>query len=89
MLTATNSGSGGQGQFFVKDLGLALAPKMCPEQSQAFEKVNSSQAFTAGRKKITYYFLDEPLAGTPRHNCTKFPANTRRTDCVERILSQF
>ena len=50
MLTATNSGSGGHSQFFVQDLGLALAPKMCPEQSQAFEKVNSSQASTAGRK---------------------------------------
>ena len=49
MLTATNSGSGGHSQFFVKDLGLALAPKMCP--SQAFEKVNSSQAYTSGRKK--------------------------------------
>ena len=56
MLTATNSGSGGHSQFFVKDLGLALAPKMCPEQSQAFEKVNSSQAFTAGRKKNVLLF---------------------------------
>ena len=37
--------------FFAKDLGLALAPKMCPDQSQAFKKVNNSQAFTVGRKK--------------------------------------
>ena len=26
------------GRFFVKDLGLALAPKMCPDQSQAFKR---------------------------------------------------
>ena len=37
--------------FFVKDL-MAQAPKMCPDQSQAFKEVNNSQAFTVGRKKI-------------------------------------
>ena len=37
--------------FFVKDLGQALAPKMCPDQSQAFKEVNTSQAFTVGKKK--------------------------------------
>ena len=31
---------------FVKDLGLALVPKTCPDQSQAFEEGNISQAFT-------------------------------------------
>ena len=31
--------------FFVENLGLALAPKMCPDQSQAFKEVNNSQAF--------------------------------------------
>ena len=40
--------------FFVKDLGLALAPKTCPDQSQAFKEVNISQAFTAG-KKTTFF----------------------------------
>ena len=55
--------------FFVKDLliGLALAPKMCPDQSQAFKAVNSSQAFTVGRTsrrcskaclyKVSHHFL--------------------------------
>ena len=37
--------------FFVEDLGLALAPKMCPDQSQALKEVNNSQAFTTGREK--------------------------------------
>ena len=37
--------------FFAKDLGLALVPKMCPNQSQAIKEVNNSQAFTVGRKK--------------------------------------
>ena len=36
---------------FVKDLGLALVPKMCPDKSQAFKEVNNSQAFTVERKK--------------------------------------
>ena len=36
---------------FVKDLKLALALKIRPDQSQAFEEVNNSQAFTVGKKK--------------------------------------
>ena len=32
--------------FLVENLGLALAPKMCPDQSQAFKEINNSQAFT-------------------------------------------
>ena len=43
--------------LFGKDLGLALAPKMCPDQSQASKEVNSSQAFTAGRKKLDPFFF--------------------------------
>ena len=74
--------------FFVKDLGLALAPKMCPDQSQAFKEVNNSQAFTVGRKtNDPSFFLDEPLPGAPRHVCTKFRANIGRTDRVRPILS--
>ena len=64
---------------FDKDLALALAPKMCPDQSQAFKKVNNSQAFTVGRKKKK---LSEPLPVVPRHVCTKFSTNIRRTACV-------
>ena len=41
--------------FFVKDLGLALAPEMCPDQSQAFKEVNHSQTFTVRRKLITTF----------------------------------
>ena len=63
--------------FFVEDLGLALAPKMCPDQSQAFKEVNNSQAFTVGRKKTKK--MNEPLPGAPRHVCTKFSANIRRS----------
>ena len=77
---------GDTASFFVKDLGLALAPKMCPDQSQAFKEVNNSRAFTVGRKK-NIFFLDEPLPGAPKHICTKFSANIRRTDCVGPILS--
>ena len=53
--------------FFVKDLELALAPTMCPDQSHSLKEVNNSQAFTVGRKKKLIFFLDEPLPGAPRH----------------------
>ena len=42
--------------FFVKDLGLALAPKMCPDQSQALKDVNSCQAFTVGNMYIYIFW---------------------------------
>ena len=44
-------------RFFAKDQGLVLAPKMCLDQSQAFEEVNNSQEFTVGRKKIGSSFF--------------------------------
>ena len=53
MLTDMNSGRGWHSQFFVKDLGLALARKMCPDQSQAFQEVDNvrifSMLFSSGR----------------------------------------
>ena len=52
--------------FFVKDLGLALAPKMCPDQSQAFKEVNNSQAFTVGGKKNEPFF-----SGRAASRCSK------------------
>ena len=36
---------GDRASFVVKDLGLALAPKICPDRSKAFKEVNNSQAF--------------------------------------------
>ena len=50
MLTAMNSGTGQYSHFFGKDVGLALAPKLCLDQSRAFKGVNSRQVFTVGRK---------------------------------------
>ena len=67
--------------FFFKDLGLALASKMCPDQSQALNEVDNGQAFTAGRKNISI-FPNEPLTGAPRHVCTKIRVNVRRAYCV-------
>ena len=32
--------------------------------------------------------INEPLPGAPKHVCTKFRANIRKTDCVGPILSQ-
>ena len=52
-----------------------LALNMCPDQSQAFKEVNTSQAFTVGKKKKGYpFFLNDPRPGAPRHVCTKFSA---------------
>ena len=50
---------------FVKDLGLALPPTMCPEQSRAF-KVNNIQAFTVGRKTKSHFF-----SGQAASTCSK------------------
>ena len=79
---------GDTASFFVKDLGLALAPKMCPDQSQAFKEVNDSKAFPWEKKFSLHFFLNEPLPDAPSHACTKFRANFRRTDSVGPKLSQ-
>ena len=52
--------------FFVKGLGLALATKMCPDQSQAFKEVNNGQAFTVGRKENDPFF-----SGRAASRCSK------------------
>ena len=75
MPTAINIEKGDISNFVVKDLGLALTPKMRPDQSQAFIEINASQAFTVARKQSTHFFLNKPLPGAPRHVCTKFSAN--------------
>ena len=36
---------------------MALAPKMCPDKSQAFKEVSSSQAVTVGSKKSEPIFF--------------------------------
>ena len=43
MLNAIAMDEGDIACFFFKDLGLALAPQMCPDKSQAYKKVNDSQ----------------------------------------------
>ena len=57
---------------FVKDPGLALAPKMCPDQSQTFKEVNNSQAVTVEETKNDPFFFsrDDPLPGVPRNVCS-------------------
>ena len=62
--------------FFVTGAGLALAPKMYPDQSQAFKEVNDSQAFTVGRKHGSFWFMYEPLPSAVRLVCTTFRATT-------------
>ena len=61
MLTAMNTRSRRGlhgGHFFVKDLGLVLALKMRPDQSQAFKEVNNSQAFT-----VKYIYIQGSRSG--------------------------
>ena len=57
---------GGIASFFGKVLGLVLAPKMCPHQSQGFKEVNISQAFTVGRRKNAIFF-----SGRAASRCSK------------------
>ena len=90
MLTVKESERGERSHFLVKDLGLALARKMCPDQSQAFKGVNHGQANTVGEKENGMSsFLAEPLSGAPRHVRRKFGANIRTTDSVGSVLSPF
>ena len=51
---------------FVKVLGLALAPKMCPVQSQAFKDVNNSQAFTVESKKWPFFVSGRAASRCPK-----------------------
>ena len=76
MLTAMNSGRGWHSQFFVKDLGLELAPKMCPDESQSFKEFKNSQAFTVGSKKMTLVFL-----GWAVFRCSKA--------CLHKVLRKY
>jgi len=46
----------GDSQIFVANVGLAIAMKMYPDQSQAFEEANNSQPFPVGRKTATLPF---------------------------------
>ena len=49
--------------LFVKGLGLAQAPKMCPDQSKAFKEVNNSQE---GKTKKKLFF-----SGRAASRCSK------------------
>ena len=58
MLTSINSWKGWHSQFLVvAELGLALAPKMCLDQSQALEEINNSQVCTVGREQNDQYIF--------------------------------
>ena len=63
---------------------------MCPDQSQAFKKVNDGYqiGIHGKKKKMTDFFLDQPLPGAPSRVRTKFGAKNRKTDFVGPILSQ-
>ena len=77
MLTAMNREEGDIASFFVEDLGLALAPKMCLDQSQTFEEVKYWWEFTVGRKKndrpITDLRTGQILIGVCCRNKKKYP----------------
>ena len=47
--------------LFVEDLGLALAPEICPDQSQTFKEVTYWLTFTVGREKISFFLCTGPL----------------------------
>ena len=54
MLTAMNCEIGWHRHFFVQDLTLALAAKMCPHRPRAFETVNNGKA-----QKAFFLFFHE------------------------------
>ena len=66
--------------FVVNDLGLTLAPKMCPDKSQAFKEISNSQAFTVeeikksnGQNRI-HPEARWPKPGTPFHASPRAPS---------------
>ena len=69
---------GDTASFFLQDLGLALVAKTCPRRPQAFNKVNNG---------LLTFFLNEPIAGTPRHACKTFHTSVRRYECRPNIKS--
>ena len=74
---------------FGQGLELALVEKTCPHRPQANKKVKMSRRF---RRKTFFlcsffFFLNEPIAGTPRYVCKQFHAKIRRSGCVGRISS--
>ena len=68
------------GLFVKGDLGLALAPQMCPDQSQAFKEVNNRHYLSYRKKKKKN--LDERRAGAPR-NVPGF-AQISKNNCLRR-----
>ena len=73
--------------FFVQDLGLALATKKCRHRPQPLKQSIMVRLFA--RKKLSFsgFVINEPVSGTPKHVCTNFHANVRRSDCVRSISS--
>ena len=51
-----NSGRGRHSHFFVKNLGLALAPTMCPDLLKTLKEVKNKEAFIVARKKNDTFF---------------------------------
>ena len=86
----TVTGRGWHRQFF-NDLGLALAPKMVPDQSQAFEEVNYSQAFTVGWKKGPIFFSERAASRCSKERLHKFSRKYSKSwlrRCAGTILSR-
>ena len=77
--------------FFVKDLGLALAPKMRPDRSQTFKEVNNGypgRHLLLEEKKMSHFFCGPAASRCSKVLClTECRAKFRRTDCVGPILS--
>ena len=74
--------------FSVKDPGLALAPKMGPDQSQAFKEGNSNHAFTVGIffYAFFFFFLTGHFQVLQSMFFTNFQANIQRNDCAGPIV---
>ena len=71
--------------FFAQDLGLALnsGENACPSRAQAFKMAKNGQAFPYDKnKRFSSFFLNESIAGTPRHVCKMFHADILTPDCV-------
>lgn len=71
-----------------EDWCLILTPIRWPDQYYAFKVANIDHAFRYGYVYVVLNLcVNGQLSGGARHICTKFPANSRRSDRVWSVLS--
>ena len=73
-------------------VGLVLRAKMCQHRPQIFKKFNNAQAFPYENDSFSlssFFFLNEPIAGTPRHVCKSFEQKCEDLTAMRRASNSY